>query len=990
MSTIMGFEPTISCTESTHCIDCANMTNAFLGNIYYTNADNSLLSKYAELTAVSTPFDILAITEIKPKHGEQPSRELLEIPGYNSFFSKCDEPQTRGVCIYVKQGIHAEIYHDATTEQYKDAVWVQLLTSGIKTIIGCVYRSGSPAIAQAHDNKLQSVLKHISQLNFAHHIVVGDFNYNRITWDPDPVAVEDFSGTSPETQFIECIRDTYLYQHVTEATRYRQGQRPSQLDLLFTREEGAVSSLTFGPHLGNSDHISLHVEFKLNYTLQKKNRVVYHYDKADYGKMSVELFEFPWDDFLEDLNADEAMNLFEDKLRAAIAKYIPFHTITENDKPTPPWMNRVTLRRIRKKHHAWIRFLNTKDRQDYQAYCQVRNEAGRAVKEARKSFERKLAAECRTNNKGLWRYINSRLHNKSKIQKLRRTDGTLTASDLEAAETLSDQFFSVFTQEDMSDIPVIPEKPLQTTAVSTFNITEQHVEKILKKLKIDKTPGIDGMHPRILKELATVIKTPLTLIYKKTIAESHLPSQWKDAIISPIYKKGDRFKPSNYRPVSLTSIVCKVLERIIVDQLAKHVKDNLLQCKQQHGFTPGKSTVTNLLEALNIWSEALMHGIPVDVLYLDYAKAFDSVPHERLLRRVRSFGITDLALAWIQSFLLNRRQKVSVNGEHSTWKPVVSGIPQGSVLGPFLFLLFVSDVPNQVSNFISLFADDTKLFEVLVDVSGSTTSLQADLNNLLAWSNKMQLRFHPDKCHILHLGSSNPNKEYHMNDNQGQQHVLSTSTAERDLGVLVDSKLTFSTHVEQVTKKANRLLGCIAHTFKHMDKDSFVLLYKSTVRPILEYASSVWSPHLKKDIVMLENVQRRATRLLPELRHLPYHDRLKALDLPTLKFRRLRTDLIQCFKILKMIDEVDSGTYCSMCPNKSMFEPARLTATRGHTMKLQVMEAKGPRKHFFSTRVIPMWNKLSQETVDSTTVNQFKSGLKKDLKGHPSYYHAYD
>ena len=882
--------------------------------------------------------------------------------------------------------MHAETYEDPITVNYKDAVWVQAHVSGLKILIGCVYRSGTPATAQAHDDTLQAVLRHVAQLNFAHHIIVGDFNYNRIAWDPDPISVEEFTENSPESQFIECIRDTFLYQHTTEATRYRQGQRPTQLDLLFTKEEGLISHLTYGPHLGNSDHISLRAGLKLKHSPPKKTKTIYHYDKADYKQMSQELASVPWEELLMNLNAEEAMNLLEERITDAARSHIPNHIITENDKPTPLWMNKPTLKSIKKKHHAWIRFMNTKDRKDYNTYTLARNRAGHAVREARKNFETKIAAECRTNNKGLWRYINSRLKNKSKIQKLRRRDGTLTSSDQEAAEALNDQFFNVFTREDTSNLPSIPEKTLLTPRLTTFNVTEELVEKALLKLKTDKTPGLDGMHPRILKEVATAIKKPLTKIYNQSINESQLPKKWKDAVISPIFKKGDRLTPGNYRPVSLTSIVCKTLERIIVDQLSKHVKDNLLECHEQHGFTPGKSTVTNLLEALNIWTEALMHGIPMDIIYLDYAKAFDSVPHQRLIRQVRSYGITDKALAWVESFLANRRQKVSVNGEHSTWKPVLSGIPQGSVLGPFLFLLFVSDVPAEVNNFISMFADDTKLFKAIIETSDDSPSLQIDIDRLIEWSCKMQMRFHPDKCHILHLGgSSNPKIEYHM-----AEHILDETETEKDLGVLVDNKLSFSQHVTGITKKANRMLGCIAHTFKYLDKDSFTLLYKSTVRPILEYASCIWSPHLKKDILMIENVQRRATRLLPDLRHLPYQGRLESLKLPTLKFRRMRTDLIQCFKIMKNIDKLQSQTHCHLCPDKKMFHPARLSSTRGHTMKLQVLQATGPRKHYFSTRVIPIWNKLSQATVNSTTVNQFKTGLKRDLRTHPSLYNFTD
>ena len=260
---------------------------------------------------------------------------------------------------------------------------------------------------------------------------------------------------------------------------------------------------------------------------------------------------------------------------------------------------------------------------------------------------------------------------------LKRKDGTFTSNDGEAAEALNDQYFDTFTKEDTTNIPNIEMKPLQTDPLTTFNLNRDRVLKVIQNLKINKSPGIDGIHPRVLKEIAEIISYPITIIYKKSVAASELPSQWKDAEITPIYKKDAKNLPKNYRPVSLTSVICKMLEKLIVEDIINHIKTNHLNCEEQHGFTANKSTTTNLLEALNVITEAQMHGIPVDVLFLDYQKAFDTVPHERLLRQVESFGIIDGALDWIKSFLSNRRQRVRVN---DSWKPVISGIPQGSIL----------------------------------------------------------------------------------------------------------------------------------------------------------------------------------------------------------------------------------------------------------------------------------------------------------------------
>ena len=380
-------------------------------------------------------------------------------------------------------------------------------------------------------------------------------------------------------------------------------------------------------------------------------------------------------------------------------------------------------------------------------------------------------------------------------------------------------------------------------------------------MRIDKAAGPDDIHPYILKNFSTSVVKPLVLIFNLSLTQMKLPTIWKKAIVSPLYKKkGSRILAINYRPISLTSIPCKLLERIIINHIVEHIAENNFNSPNQHGFTPRKSTTSNLLEAMNVWSEALAHNLPVDILYLDLEKAFDKVPHNRLIKQLEKFGLGGNILGWIHCFLSERKQTVKVGTSSSEESNVISGVPQGSVMGPILFLMYVSDIPGLVNNFTSLFADDTKLFSYLLEHEQnlhSTSSLQEDLEAIIRWSESMQMKFNLSKCHSLHLGHNNPRNTYYIPQETDRVntknstsytyniHQLEKVQAEKDLGVIVDEDLNFYKHIEDKVSKANRMIGIVRQTFKFMNKTIFKTVYKTLIRPHLEYACVIWSPHTK-------------------------------------------------------------------------------------------------------------------------------------------------
>jgi hypothetical protein len=549
---------------------------------------------------------------------------------------------------------------------------------------------------------------------------------------------------------------------------------------------------------------------------------------------------------------------------------------------------------------------------------------------------------------------------RSGIADLDTAEGKATTDD-QKAEALNSFFISVFTREDTSSVPSASRKP-ETSIIRDLNITKAAVEEKLKKLNPSKSSGPDGLHPRILWELREEISGPLAAVMQKSLEEGHLPQAWKDAHVSPIFKKGKRNLTNNYRPVSLTSVVCKTLESIIRDHVMEHIEENKLLTNYQHGFVSGRSCSTQLLACLDRWTEILDSGSVMDAVYLDFSKAFDSVPHHRLCTKLEAYGIQGSILTWLTSFLANRRQKVVVNGRESKWENVLSGVPQGSVIGPILFIIFINDMPEAVNSFIQMFADDAKLFAETASVE-QRTQLQEDLNALLEWSRRWQLVFNAKKCKVMHLGRDNIRQKYSM-----QEEELEVINCEKDLGVWVDDELKFDEHTEIQSKKANRILGLIRRTFSYIDKDSFCVLYKSLVRVHLEYANAVTYPQYERDAKLLENVQRRATKLVPSIRELDYVDRLKALKLPSLLYRRQRGDMIEAYKFTHGLYQV----------NPSPLHLDTNNVTRGHSYKLKKSRSsKAVRQKFFSQRIVNSWNSLPEPVVDSPTVNTFKNRLDK-------------
>ena len=865
-----------------------------------------------------------------------------------------------GVAVYVKKQLNAQS-HEFPENNFEEAVWCTIsLTGNDKLLIGGIYRS--PNSTLNNNDSLLTLLHQTVDAPFTHLLIMGDFNYK----DIDRKSKRSKLGPNSDTsKFFDTLQILGLHQHVTEPTRFRSDQTPSVLDLIISKEREMIEHIDYKPPIAKSDHVLLSFHFKV-YGQNVPPKATYQYFKCDYNALRNHLKSGNWNQTAKpNYNIEAKWKYFNTELSRAVNMFIPKSNNRSN--PNPAWINRDVAQKIHAKHKAWNTFIKHKTEENWIIYTRKCNVATKTVKKEKRNFDMKISQTIKKNPKTFWRTVRGRCKMRSGISDLINNKGIKASNDLDKAECLNDFFSTVFTCEDTSSIPSLPHKHVNQT-LHTVEITYAQVHKLLSKLKTNKSPGPDHIHNKVLYEARNYITAPLVDLYRSTLDSGYIPQIWKVADVVPIHKKGTKTDPNNYRPVSLTSSVCKILETIIRDSLPLHLEKNNLYSPAQYGFRSGRSCCTQLLEVVNDWSSAIDSFKPVDVVYLDYRKAFDSVPHQRLLVKLEAYGIQGQVLSWIKHFLLDRFQRVVVNGVQSKNTLVTSGIPQGSVLGPIMFLIYVNDLPEGILSSLKLFADDTKIYRS-ISSADDRILLQEDLDRLSLWSVKWQLPFNINKCKVIHIGHNNSQYKYTMYSTNKETNEITGVKEENDLGVICDSSLNFSSHINECIRKANQRLGLIRRNFKFINEKSFLLLYTSLVRPIIEYCSPVWYPLHKKDSVSLEKVQRRATKLIKHLRHLKYPERLRRLNLPSLEYRRRISDLIQIYRMIHSIDDINYQKFFTIAENKT---------TRGHSFKIYKQRAEtNIRKGVLGLRAHNDWNSLTETVVSFETLDQFKSRLDK-------------
>ena len=893
--------------------------------------------------------DVIAITEAWTHDGI--CNNYLQIPDYSivTRHDRNDTTQGRGggILIYVHTSINAcESPLYSTFNQYAG---IDISTSDTSSIsLYVFYRS--PNSSSINNDLLLDALASIRNSS----IVIGDFNYPGINW-------ATLEGNAETQRLIDTTLDKFWLQYINFAT-HKSG---NTLDLAFA-QDGIIDEVTCDSPIGNSDHSVLMITTSQPISRNIQHQLRYDYQKADYKTMRNMFKAYHWPQLMHNVDIHEAWRLFKDRYTTVVDACIPLKG--QNKKKRAPWMSKDLLRDVNNKRRLWKNLKHYPTQENQAEFNQAQKALKRKIRKSKLNFEKSLAKRSKDNPKAFYAYIGTKRTNRSGIGPLQDNQGAMITDNGTQAKMFNQYYATVFEPENLPFSPNLPN--VDAPMLQTVILTEKLVDQELQRLKRHGSPGPDCIANQVLVECHDELCIPLTILFKKSLIQSDVPIDWKLANVTPVFKGGSKKYTSNYRPISLTSVVCKVLESLIRNTIMMHLCENSLINSTQHGFMRRKSCLTNLLHCMEEVTSSLDDGNSIDILYLDFAKAFDKVQHQRLLAKLHSLNITGEVFNWIRAWLHGRKQRVVLNGIASDWTDVPCSVGQGSVLGPILFLIYINDI-DSCAQFIEAlvlkFADDTKILKRICSPTDSS-QLQSIISNLCDWARNWQMRFNVDKCKILHLGPKNPHLNYWMDGT-----LIQSVTQEKDLGVIISNNAKPGEQCAKAVKKANQVLGQLLRSFQCRDKHTLVQLYKVFVRPHLEYAVQAWCPYTAKDIELIEKVQKRAIRQITNLKG-SYKEKLKQLNLTTLEDRRKRGDCIETFKMLNGFSAVDYKTWFHIVDR----DEGPQTRLSSDPLALQAQKARlDLRKNFFSVRVPPIWNALPLAVRQAQSVNGFKNAFDK-------------
>ena len=848
----------------------------------------------------------------------------IAIPNYSVYRSDRLKRKQGGVVIYVRTPY---LVDEKTMVKFSNDA-CELLILKIKEInltIVCVYRP--PDTTQTEFNEcINNVENYFKDKTLHENIVIlGDFNLPHLKWNlVETKVISNMESGGPITEqiaaarLLELTESLFCQQTITKPTRIN-----NVLDLIFTNNEDLLSEIIISEcDPGISDHklitTDLNIESKEaqpqsefeTESCSKLEKFAFWSKKCRWECVTDKLSNTNWEQHISqtsDLNSD--LSFIYKQCYSSCEGNIPEkRKYNENHIPH----DRKVLMRKRRIQRSKLPKAKTqrKAAKIEKKIVNLEQKLLESHKQDRIRKENDAVSAILSNSKAFFKYAKQSNNKNCDIGPLVNENGDLENDPKGKSEILRKQYEKVFSTK-KADIEVKIGNDNNDTGINiedffnnedaTFTdvtVTEDDVKRAIEETRINSAPGVDCVPPILLHKCKNQLLKPLTTIMNKSIKTGILPDIWKEAIITPIFKKGLKELPCNYRPVSLTSQIAKLLERIVRWYLVQYLELNNAFPETQHGFRASRSTVSQLLEHYDEIIDALERNSNIDIVMLDFCKAFDKINISILLKKLKLLGIGGNIAKWIANFLIKRKQKVVVNKQSSKWSEVRSGVPQGTILAALFFLVYIADIGNEVKHSsLSSYADDSKLKKIIENQSDAQ-KLQEDLTKVYKWTDENIMEFNTTKFEILRIGK-NENLKSQTSYQTPDGKAIPESEVVKDLGVLFNKYGNFDDQLKVKIAKCNKMSGYILRTFVTREPGPMMSLFKSLVIPIMDYGSVIWNPWKRKDIQAIEQIQRNFTKRINNLSDESYYERLKHLKIYSMERRRQRYEILYIYKILK-------------------------------------------------------------------------------------------
>lgn len=944
------------------------------------------------------PVPFMAITESWLK--SYISDAQISIKNYNSF--RADRPKrTGGGCLLYVHSNLIVTNESSYSDNYNSLVMCSI--DSMNAFVAVIYRPPDSSI-ESFRNLLAKLQEHMDTLTKDERTpdiyILGDFNLPGIDWEYCTQSQSEHSNSQGAgNTLLEFMDYNFLTQMIQEPTR---GE--NTLDLVLTNKpQDVIESRITDTQLSDHKLIDLLLGFNpIKPTTITKEEVdpfsfrAVDYHRANFPAMNDLLSVVDWKQ-LSDLckdHDDTDGSLFLELVRLTVLQITLIHAPPKEKKAGDPRSKKArekyTMKRRRRKLNARISALK-QNNPNSQSLPKLIEEVNVLTYDIRDLImnnlnlqEAKAVSTIKSNPRYFYSYAKRFAKVKSSVAPLRDDQNILQTDPLKKAEILQSQYVKVFSDPTAADVDqctsdIKPELD-STCFLETATFSSTDIIAAIKELDpYSATP--DGDIPaRVLLSCKEQIAIPLLMMWQESFNTGIIPPSLKMQYITPIYKKGDRTQAANYRPVSITSHLIKIFERVLRSRLVDHMEKNSLLTDKQHGFRKKRSCLTQLIDHVDHILKCLNSGDEVDVIYLDYAKAFDKVDHKILLAKLKCYGIRGKMFKWIEEFLTNRVQTVVVEGKKSTFRIVLSGVPQGTVLGPILFILYINDQIEALRSAKgSIFADDTKLAgRIGGENSGEHCHalLQEDLCNVIEWALLNNMELNESKFEVVNytLNSSLLQRNLPFTAMLMQYQLPSGSTIDptnvvRDLGVFLSDDCSWTPHINQMVKDGRKMASWVMSVFRDRSQFLMLTLYKALVRSKLEYCCPVWNPTKTGDIEAIESIQRNFTRRISSCKDLDYWQRLKKLKILSLQRRRERYTIIHVWKIAN-----------GLAPNdiKMEFKTHQRLGVKAVIPELNTKAQKSISTHYdnsFGVKAARIWNLIPREINEKTDLDSFKVSL---------------